>query len=298
MIWKPTKVLGAIVGLIILLTLVGVDVFLIDNMLHQGLGLNIYFTALLFALSLPMVAIWLYWYIGFLSLHYHMDRNALTIASTAGRQVIPLQMIQRIVPGSQLAISQNFHGIGWPGYLKGTMRLKNLGPLLVHSTEPLERQLVVITDTACFGISPMRQQQFLEDFGVRRLLGPIREVKPMLERGRLTTWPIWRDRWLWVILLTALVANAALFGLIAERWAGLPERLPLHFDVQGMVDRIDAKEGLLVVPTIGALTLLVNTLLGGLLHRKERLASFLLAFSALGIQWVLWMATLGILAHG
>jgi len=85
--------------------------------------------------------------------------------------------------------------------------------------------------------------------------------------------------------------------MISGRWETLPERIPLHFDAQGIVDRIDSKSGLLIVPTIGALTLVANTLLGVLLHRHERLGSFLLAFCALGIQCVLWMAALGILAH-
>ena len=197
MVWKPTKVLGAIVGLIILLTIVGVDGFLIENMLNQGLSLNLYFTALLFILSLPIIAVWLYWYVGFLTLRYHMDRNALTIFSATGRQVIPLQAIQRIVPGDELTVSQNFRGIGWPGYLKGTLRLKRLGMVIVHSTEPLERQLIVVTDTVSYGVSPMQREQFLEDFAARRSLGPIREVQPELARPRLVTWPIWRDRWLW-----------------------------------------------------------------------------------------------------
>jgi hypothetical protein len=297
MVWKPTKVLGAIVGLIILLTIVGVDGFLIENMLHQGLSLNLYFTALLFILSLPIVAVWLYWYIGFLTLRYHMDRNALTISSATGRQIVPLQAIQRIMPGAELTVSQNFRGIGWPGYLKGTMRLKGLGMVKVHSTEPLERQLVVVTDTRSYGISPLRRQQFLEDFAARRSLGPMRELQPQVEQPRLVTWAFWHDRWLWTILLVALLANGALFGMISARWGNLPERIPLHFDAQGIVDRIDSKGGLLVVPIIGALTLFVNTLLGVLLHRQERLGAFLLAFSALGIQCVLWIATLGILAH-
>jgi hypothetical protein len=297
MVWKPTKVLGAIVGLIILLTIVGVDRFLIENMFNQGLSLNLYFTALLFILSLPIVAIWLYWYIGFLTLRYHMDRNALTIVSATGRQVIPLQTIQRIVAGHELTVSQNFRGIGWPGYLKGTMRLKGLGMVWVHSTEPLERQLVVVTDTLSYGISPMRRQEFLEDFEARRSLGPIRELHPELEPARLVTWPIWHDRWLWAILLVAMLGNAALFGFIAGRWGDLPERLPLHFDAQGIVDRIDSKNDLLLVPAIGALTLLTNTVLGILLHRQECLGSFLLAFSAMGIQCILWVATLGILAN-
>lgn len=297
MVWKPTKVLGAIVGLVILLTIVGVDGFLIENMLHQGLSLNLYFTAVLFLLSLPIVAVWLYWYVGFLTLRYHMDRNALTIASATGRQVIPLQAIQRIVPGAEMTVSQNFRGIGWPGYLKGAMRLKMLGMVRIHSTEPLERQLIVVTDTVSYGISPMLQQQFLEDFAARRSLGPMRELQPELASPRLVTWSLWHDRWLWVVLLAALLANAALFGMISARWVNLPERIPLHFDAQGIVDRIDNKSGLLVVPIIGALTFLVNMMLGILLHRQERLGSFLLAFSALGIQCILWMATLGILAH-
>ena len=109
--------------------------------------------------------------------------------------------------------------------------------------------------------------------------------------------PVWRDRWFWATVLAAFVANAALFGVIALRYPTLPERLPLHFDAQGMVDRVGFKSGLIVVPTIGALSLAANGLLGTILHGRERLAAYLLVGMAVILQVVLWVAALGILGR-
>jgi len=75
----------------------------------------------------------------------------------------------------------------------------------------------------------------------------------------------------------------------------LPERIPLHFDATGEVDRIAAKDSLLVIPWIGALALGANGFLGVLLHRRERLGAYLLLAMAFMVQVVLWVAMMRIL---
>jgi uncharacterized membrane protein len=106
---------------------------------------------------------------------------------------------------------------------------------------------------------------------------------------------VWADRWFWLIILLTFVANAALAGIIADRYIRLPDRIPLHFDARGQVDRIVAKTGLLVIPAIGALTLLVNGALGLAIFRRERLAAYLAVLMALALQGVLWVAAWGVL---
>ena len=295
MVWKPAKALGLVVGLIIVLTIVGIDVFLVQSIRGQSIGASLYFTVLLFVLSLPLLMLWLYWYAELLSLRYYLDRNALVVDCGTSRHVVPIDAIQRIVPGDGLSISQGFHGIGWPGYMRGQMHLKDLGPLLVHSTEPLERQLVVVTESVCYGISPRDPQRFRGDYASRRALGSIRQVKQNHECAGLGALPVWRDRTFWIAGALALIVNAALFGYIMGQYPGLPERIPLHFNVLGEVDRIASKVWLLVVPGIGTLTLGVNASIGVLVHRRERLGAHLLVCTALGIQAIVALAAIGIL---
>ncbi len=295
MVWKPNKILGLIIGLVILLTIVGVDVFLVRSSLGRGLDLNLYFTVLLFVLSLPLAGLWIFWYLGLLTLHYHLDRNALSIVCGPSRYVVPMEAIREIVPGRQVHSTGSFRGVGWPGYLYGMMRLQDLGMLRIASTEPLEHQLIVVTDSLCYGISPGNTQRFLEDYAARRSLGPIRETVQAVEYTAFASWPMWRDKWFWGTLILTFAANAALFGILAFLYNRLPDRMPLHFDARGQVDRIAAKSGLLVIPAIGSLTLVVNALLALFAYRRERLGAYLLVITSLAVQAISWLATMSIL---
>jgi len=292
---KPDKSLGLGVGLVVVLVIIGMEGFLLRSMGGQPPGLNLYVMALLFVLSLPLLALWLYWYYGLATLRYTMDRDALVIACGASRYVVPMDAIRRVVRGDQVEIAQGFRGVGWPGYLMGSLRLKELGLLLVASTEPLQRQLVIVTDRMCYGISPRQPEHFLADLATRQALGSLHPAEQTVTYVSFVAAPVWRDRWFWGMVLLAFAANAALFGVIALRYPALPERLPLHFDAQGMVDRVDFKSGVIVVPMIGALSLAANGVLGAILHARERLAAWLLAGMAVVLQVVLWIAALGIL---
>lgn len=294
---RPAKALGLLVAVVVLMTILAVDVLLLRGILRQPPGPGLFITALLLVCSLPLLLVWLYWCAQFLMLHYEMDRNALTISCGTHRYLIPLPEIVRIVPGEGLEISQGFQGIGWPGYLKGHMRLKGLGRLTTLSTEPLHRQLIVVTEGGCYGISPKEPREFLHAFAQRRALGATVQLEQTLQRAPLIELPLWRDVGFWGTLLLAALLNGALFGLIMSRYSALPARLALRFDAQGQALRIASRRWLLFVPTIGTLVWLSNTLFGGLVHRWERLAAHLFAVASLGVQSLLWLATLMILNH-
>lgn len=295
MVWKPAKTLGLIGGLVIVLAIIGVDLFLLQSARGRGFEVNSYLSVLLLILSIPLLVLWVYWYYGLLTLHYRLDRDGLVIACGTCSYIVPMEAIEEIIPGRELKVLQGFRGVGWPGYLRGRVYAEGLGLVLVHATEPLERQLVVVTDSLCYGISPRDEARFLEDFARRRALGPVRALPQVVRYARLIALPVWRDRWFWAGLILAATACAALFGLLASRYGALPERIPIHFDAQGEVDRVGAKQGLLLIPWIGALTLGVNGLLGVVLHRYERWGARLLAGMSLAIQVVLWVALARIL---
>jgi len=294
MVWKPTKTLGLVVGLVVALSVVGVDIFLVARMLDGGFDLSSYFAGLLFVLSLPLLTLLGYWYYGLLTLHYYLDRNALVIRCGVFSQVVPLGSIRRVVSGNEATVSRGFRGVSWAGYLKGQMRLRGLGLVLVYSSQPLERQLVVATGSRCYGISPRDRQRFLEALEAHCALGPTRVLEQTIEYRPVATLPIWRDRWFWIVVGLAFVANAALFGLVAGLYEALPARMPLRFHEYGEVGRIVPKAGLVLIPGIGALSIAANSVLGLAFHRHERLAAYLLAAVSLAIQPVLWWAVAGV----
>jgi len=292
--WKPAKVLGMVVGMLIILTILGIDLFLIRNIAGQPFGLNLYLTMLLTICTLPLLALWIYWYYGLATLRYHLDRNELVIISGTTRYAIPLQSIRRIRRGNEYTETAHFRGIVWSGYMRGRTQSAEVGPIEIHSTQPLTRQLVVETDNQCYGISPRHTDRFLDDFDRRCALGVMRESEPAKTRVGLAALPLWRDRGFWALWIAVFITNAALFGMIAERYTSLAARLSIHSNLPGQVALIIPKSGILIVPAIGAVVLVIDSILGILLHHRERVGAWLISLVALGIQGVLWVAALGI----
>jgi len=209
--------------------------------------------------------------------------------------IIPLDAIEHIVTGAGLTLKR-FQGFDWPGFVKGRAQVDGLPPLHLLGTEPPERQLVLVTPQRAYGISPPVISDFVAALRARQALVILRPTHETTVQDSLATWPIWRDRLLWAIVALALVANLALFGLIFSRYEALPERISIHYNALGEADRISSKVWLLAVPSIGALALFINTLVGVALYARERIGSILLASASLTLQAVLWVAALGILA--
>lgn len=294
MVWKPPRTLGIGVGIVLILTLTGIDLYLIQKISGQPFGLNLVLTVLLMCLMFLFTGLWFYWIYHLFTLRYYLDRNEFVILSGTTRQVIPMQYIRRITRGSDHTAAAHFRGVVWPGYMWGRTELADLGNLSIHSTQPLVCQLIVETDEGCYGISPGHAERFLEDFERRRTLGIMRESQPSETRFGLAALPLWRDKYYWALLALAFGANASLFGWIAERYPSMATRLSVHGSVPGQVGMIIPKSSLLIVPAIGALALVVDGLIGMVLHHRERVGAWLMGLVALGIQGVLWVAALGI----
>jgi len=119
------------------------------------------------------------------------------------------------------------------------------------------------------------------------------EPLPVQEEGMFTL--LLRDHALQILVALALVVNLVLFGYLAIRFEALPDNLPLHFDVSGLPDRIDAKSGIFGLPIIGLVVFVLNTVVGTLIHGNQRAATLLLAVSALLVQVMMWIAAINII---
>jgi uncharacterized membrane protein len=99
-----------------------------------------------------------------------------------------------------------------------------------------------------------------------------------------------RDHTLQFFFALTLIVNLALVVYLVLRFDALPDPLPLHFDASGLADRIEAKSGIFGLPLIGFIVLVLNSILGIPVQRRERAAAILLITGALLVQILLWFA--------
>jgi hypothetical protein len=290
MIHKPAKALGLAVGLVVLITILGIEVFLLRSIGRQSVGIGMTITLLLLLFSLGLLGLWLYWCYELLSLHYSLDRNALIIEYGTSRHIVPMNQVKRVIVGDELHTTTTFRGVGWPGYLKGRQRVPGLGWVLIHSTEPLERMVVIVTDTVSYGISPAHQEQFVEALKVRRELGVLHPIEQAHLRSPLLTLPLWRDRFFWAAVLFAMIIDLGILGVMMSRYGDLGIRIRLHFGAWGQADRITSRIWVLVLPVLGLGIVGMDTVVGMVVHEHERLAAHLLVVAGLITQVLLYLA--------
>lgn len=124
--------------------------------------------------------------------------------------------------------------------------------------------------------------------------GPIKEWALKASGAALVI----RDRYLWALVIVALIVNLGLFAYLIFEFSrvppSLPPLVPLHFDTNGEPDRIEPRGALFSLPQIGLIVIFGNMALGALTYRKEPLAAYLLAGTAIIIQLLLWLAAIQI----
>jgi hypothetical protein len=184
----------------------------------------------------------------------------------------------------------------WPYTDRRRLWGANVGVVSSYATRPLTEQMILVTEGESYGISPADPAKFLAAIQSRYALGIARPKRPELQRPPLWTWRLWRDRFAQVLIVTGLAGVLLMFGILAFRYPSLPADVPLHFDVNGIPDRIDAKSGLFVLPFIGVIVWLVNLVAGIWLYRRYQLgAAYLLWGGAVIVQAIAGLALLNLI---
>jgi hypothetical protein len=287
-------------GLLFIGLVVALDAWLLHRLLSQSIrsqqiDLLSFLMGVVVLVSVPLLVLLAYQTLSCLTLRYRLNRNGLFVRWGGTQQIIPIRDIQRILSGSQLG-GEIVHrqGVRWPGHERGEGLVPGIGRTRFLATRPLADQLLVVTPGLAFGISPAEPEGFRQAFEARRELGPNRLLERKVRRARWLTWPLWTDQTAWALLGLAVVVNLGLFGYLSARFPGLDLQLPLHFNNQGMADRIGAKVELFALPIIGLIILGTNLILGLLLYRRERAGSYLLWGAAAAAQALFWLAIFSI----
>ena len=177
------------------------------------------------------------------------------------RQVIPLHSIRRIVEGVG-EMSARPSMLDWPAPFVRIVEGGEGQKLVRLASVPLDQCLLIETDGGIFAISPDDPVGFLEELQALNRLGQSRRLT--MQREQPTNYyalatETAAGRWL---LLAGLIGCLALFGYLMIRFPDLPDALVFHYNRQGVPDSIRPKNALFLLPVIGLLTYLTNTLAG------------------------------------
>jgi hypothetical protein len=217
-----------------------------------------------------------------LTLSYRVDRDGITVVWLFARYVIPMSHIQQIVLGA----ADRGPGPWWTWPSHYVTRLIGGPHAMVTSlaTRPLPEQLLLVTSEGVLGLSPADQDGFLNAVQERYRLGPARQLAFGLRLPKVAHWPVWHDRPGLGLVALGFLGVLLLFGWLSFAYPGLPEQLPLHFDVQGMPDRVGPRTGLFALPIIGFLAWAVNTGWGALVYTRQPASAYLLWGGAIVVQ--------------
>lgn len=288
--WRPEIRRGLWMGAGLLLGLLLLDAALIGRVINGPINIVTFFSGLVVLFSLPALVIVAYRLYDLSRLRYEFDRNQLVIVTAGARQIIPTCQIEQVIDGRETHLAVRLRSLMWPGCFIGQGTVEGVGLTLFYGVAPPHQQVILVTPSLAYALTVDDIESFRGVLAACRELGPSVEVRQTSEQAAYVHWDIWRDRLAQGILLAAFVLNLALFGLLLLRYPHLPHLLPLHFDVTGAVDRISPRQDVFALPTIGLITLAADGVLGGLLYRRERIASYMAWGGGMLVQFFFLLA--------
>ncbi|HEY1012163.1 MAG TPA: PH domain-containing protein [Herpetosiphonaceae bacterium] len=228
------------------------------------------------------------------TLHYQIDRNAVTIRWLGNSWVVPMDRIAAIEVGLERARLPLLGALSF-GYRRGVGRTAEGEPLHLFSAAPLSRSVILRTSGAAYAISPANRDAFVQEVEGRRGLGVVQSQAEGVARTKLVSYPFWTDRLVRGLLGAGLLFNLLLWAILSWRYAMLPPEVALRFDASGSAVGVAPREQLLALPLIGLLVLLANAAVGVWVHRFLRIGALLLLIGALMSQLLLAVSLLGVM---
>jgi len=281
---------GVVVGIAIILTILLVDAGLVWRVVRGPINGITFVCGLLALVSLGPIVLIAYRIYDLTRLRYEFDRNRLLIVRAGTRYTIPLASIERVVDARQAGLDARIKGVRWPGYYVGPGSVGEIGMTLFFGVTPPGSQLLVITPALAYGISVPDLDAFREVFAACRRLGSSVQVRHESVQSPYVHWPIWRDRVAHGLLAAGILLGVLLFAVLLFRYPSLSNRLPMHYDAAGQVDRIAPRHEAFDLPVIGLIAWATNGVLGTLLYRRHKMLSYLAWSGTLIVQTLFLMA--------
>lgn len=267
------------VGAILALAATSAIAFLLG--LEQTVGLNI---VLLLVLSLVLFAplpLILYRGYALLRASYRLERDGLRLRWGLRAEDIPLPDIEWVRRASDLPADLPLPGLVWPGAIRGTVNVRDLGPVEYFASSR-DTLLLIATHQRIYAISPDDPDRFLRAFQQAFEMGSLEPISSVSVLPVAYLTQIWNDRRARFLILGSLLLTLLLFaaaGLI------IPERssISIGFYPNGQPLPPVPSEQLILLPILGAFSFVIDLAAGLFFYRREttRLIAFFVWGSAL-----------------
>ena len=100
----------------------------------------------------------------------------------------------------------------------------------------------------------------------------------------------WKNEIIMSIFALSCLANISLWAFLFKNQKSSELPVILHYNLFFGVDYLGSYNEIYLIPAVGAIIIITNTILGCLLYKKERLASYFLAFNIFIVQSFLLFA--------
>jgi hypothetical protein len=239
------------------------------------------------------------WAFAYQRLAYSLTENALRIEWLGRTTVLPYTGIHGIYTGQRLEGRAVPNAPRWPGISVGSSRVRGLGRLRFFATSTDQSRLTLITvEHGGVIVSARDPQEFraalierVEHFDEQSVTSP-EEATWHQKQPTAGPWTALADPWLPVCVGVGVLALLVLLGTIDLRYDALPEQVPLHFDASGIPSQIAPKSDLMRIPLLGFVSLLIDWVLGIVVHQRERLLARLLWVGGAIVQLVVLVGVL------
>jgi hypothetical protein len=243
----------------------------------------------------------LIWAIGYQRLAYALTENALRIDWLGRTVVVPYPAIQGIYTGQRLSGHSMPSVPRWPGISIGTARVRGMGRLRFFATSTDQSQLTYITVEHGGVILSARDPQAFRASLIERVESydglPAEDALTWHQAPPTTApWTALADPWLPVCAAVGLLVLLVILAVVTTQFDALPDQIAIHFDASNRPDQIAPKSDLLRLTLFGLVCLVLNWVLGVVVHPRERLLARLLWVGAAVVQVVLLFGVLRILA--
>ncbi len=276
-----TIVIGALLGWLSATSSIGLGTFLLWLLALGAMALGFGLLAYVFT---------------FRSLAYDLDRNGLVIRAGGWEITVPMAAISGVYAMPEDGLTTGFRGLRLPGHNVGYERtLDGLTMMSVATSAPRDC-LYVWAGSRVYAISPDEPDLFRRTYEMERALGPLREFPHRFRPPAQLRYLFWRDQVGRSLVAVGVLGVLTLVGLAFWQYPRLPAQIPMHFDVQGLPDRLAPPGSVFYLPLVGMLVLLANSVLGAWAYGRERVLSYFLWGASVLVQVLLILALLTITA--
>ncbi len=276
--------------MVVVFLLAGTAGFLILSLQQEVGGLFISYLILSLVFFAP-APVFIYRGYALYNAYYQLSRDGLRLRWGLRAEDIPLPDIEWVRPANELGFRLPLPRITWPGALRGTRQVSELGSVefMASTTSTL---MVIATHQKVYAISPDDPRGFLRAFQYAMEMGTLNPLTAASSRPAAYARRVWDDRPARIFLIAGLILTLILFVQVSLIVPTAPT-ISLGFDAQGNPQPPNPAR-LLLLPVLGIFTYVADLVGGLFFYRRpeQKPVAFLLWISSAFTPLILILAAL------